>query len=132
MTKRRRVIYWITTIWLALGMASTGIVQIIQPEEQMAAMRRLGYPDYFFLLLGIWKIIGIVVILIPKTPILKEWAYAGFFFTVSGAVLAHALHGDGAAEFIAPVLLMALTIASWYLRPAGRRPMTLVPRTALA
>ena len=84
MTNRNKVIYWVATIWLALGMLSTGIVQIIHLKEDEEMMSRLGYPGYFPTILGIWKILGVIVILIPRFPVLKEWAYAGFFFTASG------------------------------------------------
>lgn len=84
-------------------------------------MTRLGYPLYFLTLLGIWKILGVIAVLIPKFPLLKEWAYAGFFFTVSGAVFSHLVCGDAAIDFFGPVLLLILTMVSWYFRPADRK-----------
>jgi uncharacterized membrane protein YphA (DoxX/SURF4 family) len=86
MTKRSKIIYWIATIWLALGMVSTGIVQLIKMKEEEAMFTHLGYPAYLLTILGIWKILGVIAILVPKFPLLKEWAYAGFFFAMSGAV----------------------------------------------
>jgi len=121
MTKRDKIIYWIATIWLALGMLSTGIVQLLKVEEEVANMTRLGYPGYLLTILGVWKILGVVVLLIPKFPLLKEWAYAGFFFAMSGAVLSHLASGDGAKEFFGPVLLLILTMVSWYFRPADKK-----------
>ncbi len=79
MTKRNKIIYWVATLWLALGMTSTGIVQFIKMKEEVDLFNRLGYPIYFLTILGIWKILGVVAVLIPKFPLLKEWAYAGFF-----------------------------------------------------
>lgn len=67
------------------------------------------------------EILGFVTVIIPKFPLLKEWAYAGFFFAMSGAVFAHLASGDGAKEFFGPVLLLILTVVSWYFRPADRR-----------
>lgn len=121
MTKTNKIIYWIATIWLALGMLSTGIVQLIQMKEEVHMMEHLGYPLYFLTILGIWKILGVLVVLIPKFPLVKEWAYAGFFFAMSGAVFSHLAVGDGAKDFFGPVLLIVLTVVSWYLRPADRR-----------
>ncbi|AXB57855.1 DoxX family protein [Flavobacterium fluviale] len=121
MSKRNKFIYWIATLWLALGMASTGIVQIIPLKEETEMMRHLGYPLYFLTLLGVWKLLGVVAILIPKFGLLKEWAYAGFFFAMSGAVVSHLACGDGAKELFGPVLLIVLTTFSWYFRPAERK-----------
>ncbi|HMI04213.1 MAG TPA: DoxX family protein [Pedobacter sp.] len=121
MSKRNKIIYWIATVWLALGMLSTGIVQLIKMKEEVAMMIKLGYPVYLLTILGIWKILGVVAVLIPKFPLLKEWAYAGFFFAMSGAVFSHLAVGDGAKEFFGPTLLLALTFVSWYFRPADRK-----------
>ena len=121
MTKTNKIIYWIATIWLALGMTSTGIVQLIKMKEEAAMMAHLGYPLYMLTLLGVWKILGAVAVLIPKFPLVKEWAYAGFFFVMSGAVFSHLAVGDGAKDFFGPALLLVLTFVSWYFRPADRK-----------
>ena len=123
MEKRNRIIYWAATAWLSLGMLSTGIVQVIHLKEEVEMMTRLGYPLYFLTIIGVWKILGVIAILIPKFPLLKEWTYAGFFFAMTGAVFSHLAIGDGAIEFFGPVLLLVLTIVSWYFRPGrvGRR-----------
>lgn len=121
MSKRNKIIYWIATIWLSLGMLSTGIVQLIQLEEEKVMMNRLGYPAYLLIIIGGWKILGVIAILIPRFPLLKEWAYAGFFFVMSGAVLSHVAVSDGAKEFFGPVLLLVLTFVSWYFRPLTRK-----------
>lgn len=121
MTKRNRIIYWVATIWLALGMTSTGIVQLIKMKEEVTNFTNLGYPIYLMTMLGVWKLLGVAAILIPKYPILKEWAYAGFFFAMSGAVISHLAIGDEAVTLFGPTLLLLLTGASWYLRPAERK-----------
>lgn len=121
MSKRNKIIYWIATIWLALGMLSSGIVQIIQMKEEVDMMSHLGYPLYFMTILGVWKIAGVITLLMPKYPLLKEWAYAGFFFAMSGAVISHLACGDGAIDFFGPILLLILTVISWYFRPADRK-----------
>lgn len=121
MTKRNKIIYWIATIWLALGMLSTGFVQLIKQQESVEAIMRLGYPGYLLTILGIWKILGVAAVLAPKFPLLKEWAYAGFFFTMSGAVISHIAMGDPIGELFGPSLLLILTLVSWYFRPADRQ-----------
>jgi hypothetical protein len=124
MTKRKKIIYWIATIWLSLGMVSTGIVQLIKGKEGAGgadSIIHLGYPLYFLTILGIWKMLGVITVLIPKFPLVKEWAYAGFFFAMSGAVFSHLAVGDGATAFFGPLLLLILTVVSWYFRPAERK-----------
>ena len=121
MTKRNRIIYWIATVWLSLGMASTGFVQLIKMKEEVEMMTRLGYPLYFLTIIGAWKMLGVVAVLIPKFPIVKEWAYAGFFIAMSGAVFSHLAVGDGAKELFGPILLLVLTVVSWYFRPEDRK-----------
>jgi uncharacterized membrane protein YphA (DoxX/SURF4 family) len=123
MSKRNKIIYWIATGWLVLGMLSTGVVQLLKTKEEAELMTHLGYPLYFLTILGIWKILGVIAVLIPEFPLLKEWAYAGFFFAMSGAIISHLSMGDAAKEYFGPVLLLALTIVSWYFRPASRKPV---------
>src|SRR5690606_14465613 len=96
MTKRNKIIYWVATVWLALGMTSTAIVQLIKMEEEVTNFTDLGYPIYLMTLLGVWKLLGVIAILIPKYLLLKEWAYAGFFFAMSGAVISHIVVQDAA------------------------------------
>lgn len=121
MKKRDKIIYWIATLWLSLGMVSTGYVQLTHMEDEVQKMSALGYPAYFLTIIGIWKILGVVAILIPKYPLIKEWAYAGFFFLMTGAIFTHLAVGDEAAEYFGPALLLVLTGISWYYRPADRR-----------
>jgi len=121
MEKRNKIIYWISTAWLALGMLSTGIVQLLKLREEADMMTHLGYPLYFLTILGIWKILGVIALFIPKFTLLKEWTYAGFFFAMTGAVFSHLTVGDGGKEFFGPVLLLILTVVSWYFRPENRR-----------
>jgi hypothetical protein len=122
MTKTHKIIYWIATIWLALGMLSTGIVQIIKlPHEAVENVVRLGYPVYVMTILGVWKILGVIAVLVPKYPLIKEWAYAGFFFTMSGAAISHIVVSDPFSEIFPSVLLLILTVVSWYFRPESRK-----------
>ncbi|MFI5132086.1 MAG: DoxX family protein [Chitinophagales bacterium] len=121
MTKRNKIIYWIATIWLAVGMLSTGIVQLLRVDDEVEMMTHLGYPVYFLTIIGVWKILGVLVVLMPRIPLVKEWAYAGFFIAMSGAVLSHLINGDEAKEIFGPTLLLILTVVSWYFRPADRK-----------
>ena len=124
MTKRNKIIYWISTSWLALGMLSTGIVQLFKAKEGQGGVDmiiHLGYPVYLLTLLGTWKILGAVALLIPKFPLLKEWAYAGFFFIMLGAAFSHIASGDSVIEIFPSLLLLILIVVSWYYRPAGRK-----------
>ena len=124
MKKRDKIIYWIATIWLALGMVSTGAVQLLKGKAGaggLDSLMHLGYPVYFLTILGVWKMLGVIAILIPRFPLLKEWAYAGFFFVVSGAIFSHLIMGDDAKELFGPTLLLILLVVSWYFRPADRK-----------
>ena len=121
MTKRNKIIYWIFTAWLSLGMLSTGIVQFMKTKEEVDLFTHLGYPLYFMTLLATWKFLGVITVIIPKFPLLKEWAYAGFFFSMSGAVFSHIVSGDAFKETFPPFLLLVLTIISWYFRPSDRK-----------
>src|SRR3977135_1083801 len=128
MTKRNKIIYWISTIWLALGMLATGTLQLFKAKGEGAGeppgvygITHLGYPVYFLTILGVWKILGVVALLIPKFPLLKEWAYAGFFFAMSGAVFSHIASGDSMTENVPALLLLILTVTSWYFRLPDRK-----------
>lgn len=121
MTKRNKIIYWIATLWLALGMVSTAVVQLMKMKDEVDSITRLGYPVYFLTILGVWKILGVVVVLMPKFPLVKEWAYAGFFFAMSGATLSHIAAGDPITEIFPSLLLIVLTVISWYFRPVDRK-----------
>jgi hypothetical protein len=121
MTKRDKIIYWISTGWLSLGMLSTGIVQVLKEEEEVNNITQLGYPAYFLTILGVWKILGVVAVLIPKFPLVKEWAYAGFIFAMSGATFSRILSGNSINEIFPSLLLLVLTVISWYFRPMDRK-----------
>jgi uncharacterized membrane protein HdeD (DUF308 family) len=72
-------------------------------------------------ILGIWKILGVLAVLVPKFTLLKEWAYAGFFFVMTGAISSHIAISDPVNEIWPSLLLLILTAISWYFRPAGRK-----------
>ena len=127
MTKRNKIIYWISTLWLASGLAATGIQQLLKVQLEgvvappgVYGIAQLGYPVYLLTIIGVWKLLGVVALLVPKYPLLKEWAYAGVFFLLTGAILSHLASGSPIGELFPAALLLVLTVLSWYYRPAAR------------
>ncbi|MEQ1921818.1 MAG: DoxX family protein [Pyrinomonadaceae bacterium] len=121
MEKAKKIVYWVATLWLSLGMGSSAVVQLMRIPEGVQSVTHLGYPAYLLSILGVWKILGVITILAPKFPVVKEWAYAGFFFVASGALVSHIIMGDPFGEIFPSVLLGTLTVVSWYLRPESRK-----------
>jgi hypothetical protein len=122
--KAKSIAYWTTTILVASFIGSGGVAQVAQFRgNPHGIVPALGYPLYFFAILGFWKVLGAIAILVPRFPRLKEWAYAGIFFDLTGAAAScAAVGGYGAYGFhvIAPLLLAVLAMASWALRPPSR------------
>jgi hypothetical protein len=133
--KAAKITYWIATLWLALGMVATGLVQLSKGKSGQGGLdmiAHLGYPAYLLTILGVWKILGVVALLIPKFPLLKEWAYAGFFFVMTGAIFSHVAIGDPAVEILPSLLLLILAVVSWYFRPLSRKIIShRLPSTAI-
>src|SRR5580698_746649 len=118
MEKRNKIIYWIATALLAIGMLQSGIFAVLRTKQWVDLVTALGYPVYFLTILGTWKILGVIAILIPRFKLLKEWAYAGFFFAMTGALISHLACGDYDVKAILGPLMQAIfTILSWYFRP---------------
>ncbi len=120
MTKRNKIIYWIATIWLGVAMLASGVQQIFHNKSFVDIIVPLGYPIYFLTILGVWKILGVVALLIPKFPLLKEWAYAGFFFAMSGAFFSHIASGNSLSEVFPSLILLIIIVVSWYYRPVDK------------
>lgn len=118
-TKIKTVAYWGTTALAAFAFLAGGLVDLQRGPAMVAGMSHLGYPSYFMLILGAWKVLGAVAIVAPRFPRLKEWAYAGMAFDLTGAALSHAAVGDPAGRIIVPLVLFALIGASWALRTAS-------------
>jgi uncharacterized membrane protein len=121
MKRKNRIIYWSTTGFLAFGMLAQGLAQTFHTKAFVDLMVHLGYPLYFLYIIGVWKILGVIAILIPKFRLLKEWAYAGFFFVMSGAAFSHIASGDSMKEIAPSAILLILIVGSWYFRPADRK-----------
>ena len=121
MNKSSKLIYWTSTILLAFGMLASGLSQLFHVKEMDALITHVGYPLYFMNIIGVWKILGVIAILIPKQKLLKEWAYAGFFFLMTGALISHLAIGDGGKAIYGPLFQTIFIILSWYFRPADRK-----------
>ena len=123
--KAKSILYWTMTILVAFPIGSGGATQIWQYQANPhGVVPVLGYPMYFFAILGVWKVNGAIAILVPRFPLLKEWAYAGIFFDLTGAAAScAAVGGYGAYGFhvIAPLIITGFTVASWALRPESRK-----------
>ncbi len=113
--------YWIATTLLALVLVFGGVLELIRGPQMLELMAHLGYPGYFLLILGTWKILGSVAVLAPRFPRLKEWAYAGVLFDLTGATLSHAASGDDLGRVVVPLVIAAIALTSWALRPQSRR-----------
>jgi hypothetical protein len=118
--KAKTVAFWTTTILGPVSFVIGGVLHLTQSAEVLATLQHLGYPAYFALLLGVWKLAGATVIAAPGLPRWKEWAYAGFVFDLTAAAASRAAVGDSAGDIIAPLVFLALVLASWALRPASR------------
>lgn len=121
MTKRNKIIYWASTGLLAFGMLSQAFAQTLHTKGYVDILGHLGFPTYLLTILGIWKALGVVALLVPRFPLLKEWAYAGFFFAMSGALFSHIAVGDSVIAMVPALVLLILIGASWYFRPPDRK-----------
>ncbi len=120
MTKQT-VGYWICTGLVAAAFLSGGVVDILRPAQALEGMTHLGYPPYFMIILGVWKVLGGIAILAPGLPLLKEWAYAGMIFDLTGATASHFATGDDVRHIVTPLVIALVVAASWALRPESRR-----------
>src|SRR5499433_2236268 len=122
--KRERIktiAYWMTTIFGPASFVIGGIIGLTRGAAMLSELAHLGYPAYFATILGAWKLLGAIAIVAPRLPRLKEWAYAGFFFDLTSAAFSHASAGDVTGDTLAPLVFLALVVASWALRPASRK-----------
>ena len=115
------VAYWIVTILLTTECIAGGFMGALRMEPFIGVATHLGYPAYFMSIIGVWYVCAGLALLWPRFPRLKEWAYAGLVFNYTGAAASHFAVGDNAGSLVAPIIFTCLAIASWALRPAGRK-----------
>jgi uncharacterized membrane protein YphA (DoxX/SURF4 family) len=115
--RAKKIMYWVTTLLVATAYFVTGIGNLIPVAHIARDMSHLGYPPYFLYVLGTWKILGAIVIVFPKVPRLKEWAYAGMVFDLTGAAFSRSATGDPVMMVIVPVAIAGIVMISWALRP---------------
>ena len=113
--------YWSATALIALAFVVPGIGNLVHAPNIAHDMAHLGYPSYFLTVLGTWKILGALAVIIPGFPRLKEWAYAGMMFDLTGASISRAVSGDGVGGIVPPLVISAVVIISWALRPRNRQ-----------
>jgi len=119
--KAKSIAYWIITALFCLAMGAGGVFDVIQPGDMKADMLKTGYPDFFFKILGFWKIAGVITLIVPGLALVKEWAYAGFIFNLTGASATHYFLADPLMNQIVPIIILAIGAASYLLRPDDRR-----------
>ncbi len=117
----RAVGYWLATLPVVAELGLGGIWDITRIPYVRDLVTHLGYPSYFLVLLGTWKVLGAIALIIPGRPLLKEWAYAGAFFVYTGAIVSHLTKGYDVGEVGLLAIMTALTVLSWALRPPSRR-----------
>jgi hypothetical protein len=119
-TRARIIIYWVSTILVALSILMGGLAQLSRQPDNVKGIIQLGFPLYFLNILGSWKVAGAITLVVPRFGLVKEWAYAGLFFNLTGAGIAQAVCGDSAGHVIAPLVLAGMAAVSWATRPASR------------
>jgi len=120
--RTRAIVYWVATALLVFELVLGGIWDVLRVPHVRVVIERLGYPLYFLVILGVWKLLGAVALVIPRFPRLKEWAYAGVVFNLTGALVSHVASGDiepGPMSYL--VVMVGITATSWSLRPPSRR-----------
>ncbi|WP_216896550.1 DoxX family protein [Nocardia alni] len=117
----RPILYWVATVCIAAELAVGGVWDVARIPYVRDLVTHLGYPTYFLVLLGVWKIFGVVALLVPGWPAVKEWAYAGAFFVYTGAIASHLTAHYALGEVGVLAAMTALTVLSWALRPPSRR-----------
>lgn len=122
-SQARTIGYWVTTVLVAAESVLGGVWDILQIPLVRTDIASLGYPAYVLLIIGVWKLLGAVAVLVPRFPRLKEWAYAGMFFNYTGAIASHLAVGHGAASVAYLIIATGLVVASWALRPSARRDL---------
>ena len=117
----KRVAYWVCTGLIVFFIGSGGLAYAMRVPDVVKGVVALGFPVYFIVLLGVWKVLGSIAILVPGFPLIKEWAYAGIMIDLTGAAVASLATGYAWWHAAAPLVIAGLVVASWALRPESRR-----------
>jgi len=125
--RTKRALYWASTGFAALALAAIGAADLTRVRDVIAGLAHLGYPAYFATIIGVWKLLAVATMLAPGLPRLKEWAYAGLFFVLSGAAISHAISGDTAGVAALPLMILGIVLTSWVLQPARRAAVAAKP-----
>ena len=128
--KPSTIAFWVATTPVCIAFVGSGIANLLHAPHVAADMAHLGYPAYFSTILGGWKVLGAIAVGAPRLPRAKEWAYAGMMFDLTGAAISRGVAGDGLAGVVPPLILAALVVTSWALRPEGRVLLSTVPQGA--
>jgi uncharacterized membrane protein YphA (DoxX/SURF4 family) len=129
-TTARVAAYWISTAILGAECLGGGVMGALRLPPFIDTATHLGYPAYFMTILGVWYVLAGIVVLAPRLPRLKEWAYAGLIFNYTGAAFSHVWMGDGLEKLMGPAIFIGLTLTSWALRPEARRAFNTSPLPA--
>lgn len=131
--KMKEIGYWTTTAVIAGELVVGGVGALFHGRAMLVGqpldetMQHLGYPAYLLKILGSWRLLGAIALLVPRFSRLKEWAYAGTFINMTSAAASHAACGDDTGTIISPLIFAALTLASWAFRPQNRTLGALFP-----
>jgi len=128
-TRTKDALYWSSTGFAALALAAIGAADLARVPDVMAGLAHLGYPPYFATIIGVWKLLAVATILAPGLPRLKEWAYAGLFFVLTGAATSHAISGGPAGVAAFPLVILGIVLTSWVLQPARHASATKSPKS---
>jgi hypothetical protein len=123
----RRIAFWATTFVVIAELVAGSLWNLLTIDWVEAQFNHLGYPHFFLYIIGAWQVGAAIVIIAPRLPLIKEWAYVGSFFLWSGAVMSHLSARDDLDVWFTPLMFATFAIASWVLRPADRR----LPETRL-
>lgn len=115
----KRTWYWAATAFAGLAVTAVGVADVVRAPAVTDGLTHLGYPAYFATIVGVWKLLGVAAIVTPGHERVKEWAYAGLFFVLTGAAMSHAITGDPIGKLLVPVVVLAFVMASWMLQPKG-------------
>jgi heme/copper-type cytochrome/quinol oxidase subunit 2 len=112
--KTTKILYWVFTVLLTALMLFSAISSFRNDPQGAEFAKHLGYPLFIFKFLAVAKILGVIAILVPGYARLKEWAYAGFFFDLSGALYSFIMVGDPATNWI-PILIIYILLFGSYI-----------------